>query len=207
MARIIDVRHAGGDLAIIGNSLGLPVSNAVVGDPPPLDGALRYNPDDQEVQVCISGTWVAAGLAMDSGVTLASLSDSDDTYVASNTVVVAAAEDEVEYRAPGQMVVKPVPLGDYILELEDAGSFLYCDTAIPYLLTIPLNSTVAFPVGTTVTVAQGGSAAMEFASEGEGLDIIYEASKQPFTAGENAVVQLIKVATNTWHLLGALLDA
>ncbi len=68
--------------------------------------------------------------------------------------------------------------------------------------TVQPNGTVAFPVGTTLTLEQSGSGAVTI-SAGAGVTI-NSAGNLFKTNGQWAVVELVKKATNTWTLFGNL---
>lgn len=87
----------------------------------------------------------------------------------------------------------------YTLVLADAGKRVSMSNAAANTLTVPLNSTVAFPVNTRVFVSQDGAGATSIAATGgvtintfEGLNV----------GGQYKMVSLIKTATDTWLAIG-----
>lgn len=72
--------------------------------------------------------------------------------------------------------------------------------------TVPLNATVAFPIGSVIHLCQWGAAAVTIAAT-EGVTINQPASKTLVVAEQYGVVRLWKQATNTWLLSGDLTDA
>lgn len=85
--------------------------------------------------------------------------------------------------------------------LTDANDYIRCTNASATTLTIPANSTVAFPIGTQIDVFQAGAGQVSFAAAGgvtinkaEGLKI----------AAQYKAASLKKVATDEWDLIGAL---
>jgi hypothetical protein len=91
----------------------------------------------------------------------------------------------------------------YTLALDDAedDAFLTLSNGSPIALEIPLNATVAIPVGAVVEGAQIGAGLVTLTPEGgvtinsiDGLDL----------AGQYAVFGIMKIATNTWLAYGRL---
>jgi hypothetical protein len=101
---------------------------------------------------------------------------------------------------------KPVSTNEetasYTLVLADAGKVVEMNVASANTLTVPTNTNVAFPVGTTIMVLQTGSGQTTIAgasgvtvnAAGGGLKI----------NGQWAAATLIKRATDTWAAIGAL---
>ena len=90
----------------------------------------------------------------------------------------------------------------YTLALTDASKYLRMNNASPITLTVPKNSSVAFPTGTVITIEQQGAGVVTLAPVDGDVNLnTFEGLK---TAGQYAGVQLIKVATNTWTLIGGV---
>ena len=86
---------------------------------------------------------------------------------------------------------------DATLELGDRGMVVAMDSSDPHEVTVPLNSTVAFPVGTVVNIYRAGTGAVDIVGEvGVTIRNTGEISEQ---FGE---VSLRKRATNEWVLVG-----
>lgn len=89
----------------------------------------------------------------------------------------------------------------YTLVLADAFKLVTMDNASANTLTVPLNSSVAFPVGTRVDLGQDGAGQTTIAATG-GVTI-----RTPETLKlrkQWAKATLIKRATDTWDLEGNL---
>lgn len=78
-------------------------------------------------------------------------------------------------------------------------------TASNAAYTVPPDSSLDFPVGTTIAVEQAGAGNVEII-EGMGVTVRHGVSYDPFIAGQFLNVQLIKVAANTWSLYGSLME-
>ena len=90
----------------------------------------------------------------------------------------------------------------YTLVLDDAGRLVTCSNASAIALTVPPNVDVAFPIGTQIRILQG-LAGQVTVTPGSGVTIDSPLSKT-VTHSLNAMVTLIKTATNTWKLFGDL---
>jgi hypothetical protein len=89
----------------------------------------------------------------------------------------------------------------YTLVLADAGKVVEMGSASAITLTIPTNASVAFPTGTKIDVLRTGAGEVTIA--GAGVTINSEGSKLRINAQWQAVT-LIKRATDTWVVVGAL---
>lgn len=87
--------------------------------------------------------------------------------------------------------------------LAQAESYFLCTNAAGCAVTIPTNAAQAFPVGTHLTFEQGAAGALTFAGAG-GVTIHVAATHLAATVDQYAVVQLLKVAADTWTLFGNL---
>ena len=88
---------------------------------------------------------------------------------------------------------------DYTLVLDDAGKVIEMTAATALNLTVPPNSSVAFPVGTIIEVYQGGAGTVSLV-QGSGVTI---RNNLPLS-GQYAEATLRKRATDEWVLAGSL---
>ena len=84
----------------------------------------------------------------------------------------------------------------------DAGKLVTSDNGSAQTLTVPPNSSVAFDIGTTITIIGIGAGEVTLA-EGSGVTINSKDSDKKID-GQHASVTCIKTATDTWQLIGAL---
>lgn len=89
----------------------------------------------------------------------------------------------------------------YTLVLNDIGKVITLSNASAITLTIPQNSSVAFPVGTQIELVQLGAGAVTVG--GSGVTINSKSSNKK-TNGQYVAVSLLKTATDTWLLFGDL---
>jgi hypothetical protein len=98
----------------------------------------------------------------------------------------------------------PVPINEqtasYTLVLTDAGKLIDMNVASANNLTIPLNSSVAFPIGTIILVIQSGAGQTSFVAT-SGVTLRAESSKIK-SKGQYAGMTLLKEGTDLWYLFG-----
>jgi len=87
----------------------------------------------------------------------------------------------------------------YTLVLSDAGKLVRMNVASGNFLTIPANSSVAFPVGTILYVEQMGAGTTTIAPAG-GVTINSTALNTPYQYG---TITLIQVSADVWNVIGA----
>ena len=90
----------------------------------------------------------------------------------------------------------------YILVLTDDGKRVTCTNGAAITVTVPPNSSVAFPIGTMIVIEQWGAGLVSIA-EGAGVTINSFGSALDFT-GQYAVAVLTKDATDIWILSGQI---
>lgn len=118
----------------------------------------------------------------------------DELYAAD--VTLTAAVDALE------VVTENAKTESYTLVLTDNLKLVTVTTAEASTLTVPPNSSVAFPIGATIAVCQGGAGKVTI-TEGEGVTINSKDAALALT-GQWATCSLIKTATDTWLCTGSL---
>lgn len=109
---------------------------------------------------------------------------------------------DVDLEAPASAVTVNTQTGTtYTLVLADAGKFVTMDNASASTLTVPPNSSVAFPVGSRIEGAQLGAGQVTL-TPGAGVTINGDPGLK--VAAQYGVFGLIKVATDTWLAYGRL---
>lgn len=89
--------------------------------------------------------------------------------------------------------------GDYTLQLSDAGKVIEVNSASPQTVTVPPNSSVAFPVGSVVELYAMGAGTVTVAA-GSGVTVRNAGA----LAAQYATASLRKRATDEWVLSGEL---
>lgn len=90
----------------------------------------------------------------------------------------------------------------YTLVLTDAGKMVTMTNASSNTLTVPLNSSVAFPTNTRIDLLQYGAGQTTIAAAG-GVTLYSSGSKLKLT-GQYSGASLWKKATDTWVVIGDL---
>ena len=90
----------------------------------------------------------------------------------------------------------------YTLVLTDRDKLVEIDDASGATLTVPTNSSVAFPIGTQILVVQSGAGQCTIIPS-VGVNLYAEGSKVK-TVGQYALATLVKCDTDSWYLGGNL---
>ena len=90
----------------------------------------------------------------------------------------------------------------YTLDIEDAQAVVTLNNASAITVTVPPNSSVAFPIGTTIALIQIGAGQVTVA-QGSGVTVSSEGSALKLNA-QYAIATLIKTGTNQWYLGGSI---
>jgi hypothetical protein len=89
----------------------------------------------------------------------------------------------------------------YTLVLSDVARVITLNNASSITLTVPQNSSVAFPTGTQIVLVQLGAGQVTVG--GAGVTLRSNGSKLKLT-GQYAVASLLKINTDEWVLFGNL---
>lgn len=93
-----------------------------------------------------------------------------------------------------------VQSGNYTLVLADAGKHIYSANSGAQTITIPTNASVAFPIGTLITIVNRGTT--QIIVSASGVSVIPNGSASALTYPSlqpNNSVQLLKTGTNIWE--------
>ena len=104
--------------------------------------------------------------------------------------------------AVGQAVDLDRKTADYTLVLADAGKVIEINSGSSENVTIPPNSSVAFPTGTQVVIVRLGAGAVVI-TEGSGVTTRSDGDKNKIKSQYSSCV-LIKHETDEWYILGNL---
>jgi hypothetical protein len=92
----------------------------------------------------------------------------------------------------------------YTLVLSDAGKVIPVDIGVTGTITVPLNSSVAFPTGTVVNIIQAGTGPLSITGS-TGVSILSEGGRLKFK-GQYALVGVVKKTTDEWIAFGNLVS-
>ena len=104
--------------------------------------------------------------------------------------------------AVGQAMDLDRKTADYTLVLTDAGKVIEINSGSSENVTIPPNSSVAFPTGTQIVIVRLGAGAVVIV-EGTGVTTRSDGDKAKIKSQYSSCV-LIKHETNEWYILGNL---
>ncbi|MBK8211299.1 MAG: hypothetical protein IPK78_16425 [Rhodospirillales bacterium] len=90
----------------------------------------------------------------------------------------------------------------YTLALTDNNRLLDHANASAITVTVPTNSSVAFPLGARIEIAQTGAG--QITVSGAGITLRLPAGKQAKTRLQNSIIALTKRNTDEWILSGDL---
>ncbi len=89
----------------------------------------------------------------------------------------------------------------YTLQLSDAGQFISFTNAAAVTITVPANASAAFAIGSRMMVFQQGTGQITFSPAG---GVTLQASPGLKIAAQYGGAELIKLATDTWAIVGRL---
>ncbi len=125
--------------------------------------------------------------------------------VATGTSLKYSREDHIHpvdtSRAPAYFPISS-KFSSYVLDLADAGSMVRMSSESDTTISVPNNSSVAFPIGTRIEVFRSGSGELSILPE-SGVTVNSEHSRLRI-ASQWQVAILTKYLTNTWVLTGSL---
>jgi hypothetical protein len=90
----------------------------------------------------------------------------------------------------------------FTLALDDDGEVLKVNSASAVVVTVPLNSNVAFPIGTQIAIYRNGAGTVTLAPES--TVVINSAESKLAILNQYGSVALLKTGTDEWLLVGSL---
>ena len=117
-----------------------------------------------------------------------------------NTLVVTGSEVNVNGVFRNRLNLS-TQTTNYTLALQDEGKLIFMASGGANIVTVPLNSTVNFPIGTQIMITQSGSGQTSFTSASTGVTL-FSANNAVKIANRYSAATLIKNDTNAWYLFG-----
>ena len=106
--------------------------------------------------------------------------------------------------ALGYRDVPQVTSANVTFALTDGGKHYYSNQSAPNTWTIPANSNVAFPVGTSISVVNQGSANVSVALQANvTMYLAGNSTSSTRTLTSYGIATVLKVSTNTWFISGS----
>lgn len=157
------------------------------------EGMVSYLMDTDAVEVYNGSAWVSTASGDITAVTAGTgLSGGGTT---------GAVTVSFDYSV-GNQSVESAQTASYTLVIGDAGKLVTMSNASANNLTVPPNSSVAFPTGTRIDVIQKGAGQTTIVA-GSGVTLNSKGSALKLS-GQYAGASLIKYATDTWFVVGDL---
>lgn len=127
-------------------------------------------------------------------------------YVVSDSVVQPQFYYNGQWNIVGSNAYLNEKTSGYTLALDDAGKTFDLNFSSTGTVTIPLNSNVAFPIGSQIAFIRSGAGGVTFAGQTSGLNSVTLLSKNSnkSIAARYSQAVLVKKAENTWYLFGDL---
>ena len=157
-----------------------------------------------------SGDAAASAAAAAASAVAAAVSETNAATSETNAAASAAAADasaDLAQAAANAVIGAVVQFAvSYAPTLAQANYYFQSTSATPVNFTVPNNATIAYPVGTSLTIEQTGVGAVTILAAA-GVTVNKAATHTAVSNGQYSVVQLKKVAVNTWTLYGNLVPA
>lgn len=93
--------------------------------------------------------------------------------------------------------------GNYTMVLGDAGKLIMCFGSGSFTYTIPANSSVAFPIGTTIVFCAGSAATLSIAITTDTMTLAPGGAGGTRTLAAYGLATAIKIDTTNWVISGA----
>ena len=165
--------------------------------------------DADEANGHVNSTTSAHGLTIADVVTVSNTKTLSNKTIssASNTLTVSQASvtnltTDLAAKADAALTLNAQTGTTYTLVLADAGKLVTLSNTSAITVTIPLNSSVQFPIGTQIGLLQINTGQVTIAgASGVTLRSYNSATK---IIGNNGLAVAVKTGTDTWQLVGAL---
>ena len=114
-----------------------------------------------------------------------------EEYTAANKAAVATINKQV-----ASIVTKTA---NFTFALTEAGAYIRSTSATAIIATIDIDTNVSFPIGTILTIRQAGAGQVTVSY---GIGVTLNGDRK--TAAQHKSLQIIKVANDTWDVIGGV---
>jgi hypothetical protein len=146
---------------------------------------------------------VTAGTGLSGGGTSGAVTVSIDTAVTADLTTAQTLTNKTLTAPVINLAFNAVLTTTYTFVLADNGKLVTGSNAAAQAFTIPTNATAAFPVGAQINVLQSGAGQITVTGD-VGVSVFSNAatSAAPKCRNQFAALTCIKLATNTWYVIG-----
>lgn len=148
-----------------------------------------------------TGTGVLTALAVNTGSSGAFATQGGALISATTVNDTAGTGYTIGYRQMPQN--NQAAAGTYTLVLADDGKHVYLTGGTTNTLTVPTNASVAFPIGTVITVVNNNSGACTITGPASSLQLANGALATSRTLATKGMASMVKVGTDLWYVSGA----
>lgn len=187
--------NAGGTQAAVGsswNTIQVAINNIVVGPTGTTSSAIALYDGATGVLLKDSGVLIS---------TDGTLVSNSDLKVATEKAVKTYIDTALALKSDKYLTLN-TQTDSYTLALSDVDKIVEINKATVTTLTVPKNSVVAFPIGTTIAIKQQGAGAVTI-SPVDG-DVTINSTYGLILQAQYSYAVLIKVDTNIWNVVGSL---
>ena len=158
----------------------------------------RYSDAGSLLGAAITVTRSTGAVALEAGLTVAGVT-SFTSDAAFGSALAPTSTLSVGYRGVPQNAQN----SNYTLALADAGRHVYSANSGAQTVTVPTNASVAFPIGTVVTLINNGTTAITVSTTSITMLQAGTTNTGNRTLATKGLATMIKVATDTWFISGA----
>jgi hypothetical protein len=148
-----------------------------------------------------TGTGVLTALAVNTGSSGAVVTQGGAIISATTVNDSAGSGYTIGYRQMPQN--NQAAAATYTLVLADDGKHVYLTGGTTNTLTVPTNASVAFPIGTVITVVNNNSGTCTISGPASGLQLANGALATTRTLATKGMASMVKVGTDLWYVSGA----
>lgn len=148
-----------------------------------------------------TGTGVLTALAVNTGSSGAVVTQGGAIISATTVNDSAGTGYTIGYRQMPQN--NQAAAATYTLVLADDGKHVYLTGGTTNTLTVPANSSVAFPIGTVITVVNNNSGSCTISGPASSLQLANGALAATRTLATKGMATMVKVGTDLWYVSGA----
>ncbi len=121
----------------------------------------------------------------------------------SGDVLATNGSATLAFVAPDLATLNTQTVSFYTLVLADRSKLVEMNNASANTVLVPVNSSVAYPVGTSIALSQLGAGNTKIAGD-SGVSLLFSPSATAVMSGQMALASLVKRSTNSWYLSGDL---